>query len=151
MRSGAPTEGDEGRGRRGRVAAGASLVAIFVGLTVVYPWWNGRRADHDLDGLYRSLSTTYGGTTSQDIDGLFVESFSPGDGGRFEDFFARAPGLKPYRITAVDDGRGYQARYGVTRSGQRRCVVATWRIDSLTLDRSAGAACDAGPGAPARE
>ena len=137
-----PGEGrPTGRGRR--LGAVGALVALFLGLTVVYPAWTGHRADQGQSAIYDGLDATYGGTTSADIDGLFVESFSPGDGGRFEDFFNRAEGLRPYRITAVDEGRGYQARYGLTYSGQRRCVLATWRIDGFTLERRAGETCEA--------
>lgn len=131
------------RGHRWRAAgAVAVLVLLFLVLDVGYPRWTGRRADQAQTALYDTLEAAYAGTTSRDIDGLFVESFSPGDAGRFEDFFARAGGYRASALQGVDGGRGYQARYEITRSGQRRCVVATWRIDGLELDRRRGSACD---------
>lgn len=132
--------------RRVRVTAVVGLLTVFLGLTVGYPWWTGHQADRAQTTLYDSLRAAYAGTTSESIDGLFVESFSAGDGGRFEDFFTRADGRKPDAIGAVDGGRGYQARYDTVVSGQRRCVVATWRIDGFTLERGAGSACRAASG-----
>ena len=133
------------RGWRPPLAALAALIALFLALDVVYPRITGRRADRDQAALYEDLRTAYAGTTSQDVDGLFVESFSPGDGGRFDDFFARRSGHRPSSLRAVDGGRGYEARYEQVRSGQRRCVVATWRTGSLDLDRRGGPACDVAP------
>ena len=66
------------------------VTLLFVAVDVGLPWYTGRQADREQAALDEALRATYAGTTSADIDGLWIESFSPGDAGRFDDF-TRAP------------------------------------------------------------